>query len=150
MTFPWRAAEGDVLFHQGDKGDRLLVVTAGTLEASARTPGGGERVFATIGAGKVVGELALLAGGRRTATVRAVEDSAGFALTRPTFELLRLQLRPVARKVVRKIGEISLQRLSDRTHRSRATSMSSTRGRRTAPRCSTSARRPKTSVQRRA
>ena len=66
VTFPWRAAEGDVLFHQGDKGDRLLVVTAGTLEASARTPGGGERVFATIGAGKVVGELALLAGGRRT------------------------------------------------------------------------------------
>jgi CRP-like cAMP-binding protein len=114
VTFTWRAAEGDVLFHQGDAGDRLLVVTAGELEASGRLPDGGERLFAKVGPGEIVGELALLAGGRRTATVRAVTDSAGFALTRQTFELLRLQLRPVARKVVRKIGEVSLQRLEAR------------------------------------
>jgi CRP-like cAMP-binding protein len=114
VTFPWRAAEGDVLFHQGDAGDRLLVVTAGELEVVARLATGGERLFATVGPGDIVGELALLAGGRRTATVRAATDSAGFALTRQTFELLRLQLRPVARKVVKKIGEVSLDRLGAR------------------------------------
>jgi CRP/FNR family transcriptional regulator, cyclic AMP receptor protein len=114
VTFPWRATEGGVLFHQGDAGDRLLVVTAGELQASARLPTGDERLFATVGPGDIVGELALLAGGRRTANVRAVTDSAGFALTRQTFELLRLQLRPVAQKVVRKIGEVSLERLGAR------------------------------------
>lgn len=112
LTTTWSAAPGDVLFRQGDPGDRLLVVTSGELEAVARLPTGGERSFGTIVAGQVVGELALLARGRRTATVRAVTDSRGFSIARETFDLLRLQLRPVARTVVTRIGEIALKRLA--------------------------------------
>jgi CRP-like cAMP-binding protein len=114
LTTSWSAAPGDVLFRQGDAGDRLLVVTSGELEAVARLPAGGERSFGTIAAGQIVGELALLARGRRTATVRAVSDSRGFSIARETFDLLRLQLRPVARTVVTRIGEIALERLAGR------------------------------------
>jgi CRP-like cAMP-binding protein len=111
LTSPWSAARGDVLFRQGDPGDRLLLLTSGALEVCARFATGGERSFATIAPGEIVGELALLAGGRRAASVRAVSDSAGVALARETFELLRLQPKPAARTVVQRIGEVALRRL---------------------------------------
>jgi CRP/FNR family transcriptional regulator, cyclic AMP receptor protein len=114
LASPWTAAAGDVLFRQGHDGDRLLVLTSGRLEAIATLPNGGERALALIEPGEVAGELALLADGRRTASVRAVEDSAGIALARETFDLLRTQRRPVAQIVVQRIGESALGRLRAR------------------------------------
>jgi CRP-like cAMP-binding protein len=92
----------------------LLVLGSGRLEVTARLPDGSERSIGSIAPGEIVGELSLLGGGRRTATVRASADSTGVALARETFELLRLQLRPVARTVVRRIGEVALRRLLTR------------------------------------
>ena len=111
LTSLWQAPAGEVLFRRGERGDRLLVVTSGRLEAVAPLPRGGERSFGTIGPGEVVGELALLAGGPRAATVRAVEASTGIAVGRDTFELLRLQQRPAATMVVRRVGDTALRRL---------------------------------------
>jgi len=114
LTMPWTAAAGETLFRQGDRGDRLLVLNSGRLDVSVRLPDGCERSIGSIAPGEIVGELALLGGGRRAATVRASSDSSGVALARETFELLRLQLRPVARTVVRRIGEVALRRLLTR------------------------------------
>jgi CRP-like cAMP-binding protein len=111
LATPWTAAAGDVLFRQGDHGDRLLVLSSGRLDVTARPPSGTVTAIGSIAPGEIVGELALLTGGRRAAMVRATEDSAGVALSREAFELLRLQLRPVARTVVGRIGEVALRRL---------------------------------------
>jgi CRP-like cAMP-binding protein len=111
LTTPWTAAAGELVFRQGDHGDRLVAVTSGRLEATVRQPSGGENLLGTVAPGEIAGELALLADGRRTASVRAVEESAGVALTREVFELLRLQLRPVALAIVRRIGEAAQRRL---------------------------------------
>ena len=114
LTTPWTAVAGDILFRQGDRGDQLLVLSSGRLDVTVRLPDGRERSIGSIAPGEIVGELALLGGDRRIATVRASADSSGVALARETFELLRLQLRPVARTVVRRIGEVALRRLVTR------------------------------------
>ncbi len=53
---------GDVVFRQGDQGDRLFVVKSGVLEVVATPSDGSEPVVvAYLGTGEVIGELALLA-----------------------------------------------------------------------------------------
>lgn len=111
LTSPWSAVPGELLYRQGDPGDRLYVVTAGLLEATVTLPTGDVRPLAEIGAGSLIGELALMARGPRLATVRAIERSEGVSLSIEAFELLRSQTRPAAHAAVRAIGQTALGRL---------------------------------------
>ena len=67
-----RLKTGDVLFSQGDEGTDLFLVLDGV--ASVEVDG---NVVAEIGPGAVMGERAVIEGGRRTATVRAVTPLRG-------------------------------------------------------------------------
>src|SRR4030042_1221269 len=59
---------GNVVFRQGDQGDRLFVVKSGVLEVVAAPTDGSEPVVvAYLGTGEVIGELALLTGSPRRA-----------------------------------------------------------------------------------
>ena len=60
---------GDVLFLQGDVGDRYFVIESGEVHVI-----GDGRVVATLGPGEGFGEIALLRRIRRTATVQAVGE----------------------------------------------------------------------------
>lgn len=62
---------GEVVFHQGDLGDRLYMILSGEAEA-VRVEDGGEVVLARLGSGEYFGEAALLGRTARGATVRAV------------------------------------------------------------------------------
>jgi CRP-like cAMP-binding protein len=66
-----RRAVSGVLFGEGDAGETMFVVAAGTLTAGRA--GGPER---SIGAGAVVGELAVLTHAPRAATLRAANGEA--------------------------------------------------------------------------
>jgi CRP-like cAMP-binding protein len=77
---------GDPLFHQGDPGDRLYIVKDGVVEVLATRPDGPEPMpVAYLGKGEVIGELALLTGSPRSATVRAPEQAELFVLERSVF-----------------------------------------------------------------
>ena len=65
---------GEWLFRAGDEADRLYVVGAGRLRVVAGADGGG-RTIDEVGAGGVIGELALLTGSTRSASVLAVRDT---------------------------------------------------------------------------
>ena len=71
-------AKGKELLAQGDPGDMMLILTEGTARVSMLTAGGREIVLAYAEPGAVLGEIALLDGGERTASVTAT--SAGSAL----------------------------------------------------------------------
>ncbi|HEX9890394.1 MAG TPA: ATP-binding protein [Nitriliruptorales bacterium] len=73
---PQRFDAGSAIVREGEPGDRLLVLTAGT----ARVIVGG-RPRRDLGPGAVLGEIALLDGGARSATVYAVDDVDALALT---------------------------------------------------------------------
>ena len=59
--------QGEVLIGEGERGSEVFVVVDGTLEVSR----GGEGNLAEVGAGQVVGEIALLSNQPRSATVTA-------------------------------------------------------------------------------
>jgi CRP/FNR family cyclic AMP-dependent transcriptional regulator len=91
---------GGVVFEQGDEGDRLYIVKSGVLEVVASPSDGAEPVpVAYLGAGEVLGELALLTGSRRTATVRSPERAELFILGKPVFLDLMRTLPAFARNL---------------------------------------------------
>ncbi len=77
---------GQVVFRQGEQGDQLFIVKSGVLEVLANQKDGGEPVpVAYLGTGEVMGELALLTGSPRSATVRAPEHAELFVLDKGVF-----------------------------------------------------------------
>lgn len=62
--------EGEVLFHQGDPGDAAYVILAGSADILAGSDNGMIKV-AEVTKNAIVGEIAILCDGTRTATVRA-------------------------------------------------------------------------------
>jgi hypothetical protein len=71
---------GTEIIRQGDVGDRFYVVEAGTFEIVRDGA-----VIATAGEGEHFGEIALLHDVPRTATVRALDDGAVWALDQEEF-----------------------------------------------------------------
>lgn len=68
---PVHLEAGAVLVRQGERGDDVFLIRHGEVEA-ARTDGASERVLSRSGPGALIGEIAVLTGSARTATVRAV------------------------------------------------------------------------------
>lgn len=66
-----RYPEGQVLFSEGDPGDMLMVLEEGRVKVSRFTPGGQEVVLAVQEAPASFGELALIDGAPRSATITA-------------------------------------------------------------------------------
>jgi CRP-like cAMP-binding protein/predicted acylesterase/phospholipase RssA len=64
---------GETLFRQGDPGDALYVVFSGHLRAFIVADDGGEVPLTEVGPGGSVGEIQVLTGGVRSATVAALE-----------------------------------------------------------------------------
>ena len=69
-----KVRRGDVLFHEGDEGDRLYVVTDGKVKLGRTSADGRENLLAILGPGQMFGELSLFDPGPRSATVTAVTD----------------------------------------------------------------------------
>ncbi|MCX6023534.1 MAG: cyclic nucleotide-binding domain-containing protein, partial [Chloroflexi bacterium] len=67
-----RYADGDEILRQGEDGNTLHFIIAGSVGVERTQPGGVTARLAELGAGELFGEMALLGDGHRTATVRAV------------------------------------------------------------------------------
>lgn len=75
---------GDVVVRQGDAADRLYLVVRGRLRV-LRHDEHGTHTLRELGSGAALGELALLTGEARSATVEAVRDSMLLELDGETF-----------------------------------------------------------------
>ena len=82
---PTRLPGGEVLFHAGAAGDAMFVVLSGRLRVSVPHSNGAEAIR-EIARGESVGELALLTGEARSATIRAIRDTYLARLSRQGFE----------------------------------------------------------------
>jgi CRP-like cAMP-binding protein len=78
----------EVIFHQGDPGDALHVVTTGSVKVLLPSAEGDEAIIATLRPGDFFGELSLLDSAPRSATVVALEPSETMALPRTAFREL--------------------------------------------------------------
>jgi NTE family protein len=81
---------GTTLFDSGDPPDALYIVVSGHLGAYALTPEGYRRAVGSVSAGETVGEMALISGKPRSATVIALRDSELGRLSADAFARLML------------------------------------------------------------
>src|SRR5438552_13524307 len=85
---------GEVVFRQGDEGDRLYIVKSGALEVLASPTDAAEPIpVAYLGPGEVLGELALLTGSPRSASARVPERAELFTVDKAVFLDLMKTLR---------------------------------------------------------
>jgi CRP-like cAMP-binding protein len=91
---------GQVVFGQGDEGDRLYIVKSGALEVLASPADAADPIpVAYLGPGEVLGELALLTGSPRSASARVPERAELFTVDKPVFLDLMKTLPAFARNL---------------------------------------------------
>jgi len=83
---PVRLAADEVLFLAGDPGDGCYRIEDGLLKVTMVSRSGAERILAFLGPGAIVGELSMIDGRTRSASVVAVRDAALNFLSRAAFE----------------------------------------------------------------
>jgi NTE family protein len=105
---------GQTLFQENEVADALYIVTAGCLAVTVRSSGGRNALVARIPAGEIVGEMALLDGGLRSATVEAVRDTELLRLDKSSCNRL-LERHPSSMLTL--ISQLSM-RLRKTTHHS--------------------------------
>ena len=83
-----RFRRGEVIFHVGDPGDALFIITAGEVKISLPSEAGDEAILTRLHQGDVFGELALLDGAPRSATATALGPVEAVILPRERFREL--------------------------------------------------------------
>jgi NTE family protein len=81
-----RVHGGEAIVEQGDPGDCAYFIVRGRARVTTRDADGVEKVVGDLGPGQPVGELALIIGVTRTATVRAARDTELVRLTAHVFD----------------------------------------------------------------
>ena len=94
--------DGTVICREGEVGEEFYVVTKGQVRVTC-DDFGVEKELATLGAGQFFGEMAVLSGHKRQATVTAqgIVDVVGFA--RASIDAV-LAHYPAAREVLNRVG----------------------------------------------
>ena len=85
LLVPRHFGAGQVIFHLGDPGGLLYIITEGKVKISNSTPDGHEALLAILGTGDFFGELALLDDAPRSATAEAIEPTETLTLHREEF-----------------------------------------------------------------
>jgi len=80
-----RLAPQQMLFIAGDPGDGCYQVEEGLLKVVAPSPSGGDRILAILGPGELVGELSMIDGLPRSASVSALRESKLSFVSRSVF-----------------------------------------------------------------
>jgi NTE family protein len=104
-----RVRAGEWLFRQGDSADALFIVRSGRLEVIHEGASGTQEILRELGRGSVVGELALLSQGNRSASVRCRRDAELLRLDRGHFTAM-LETQPGFGAAVSRVLGGQLQR----------------------------------------
>lgn len=71
---------GEVLFEEGEQGDRLYIITEGKIKLGHSSDDGRESLLAILGPGEIIGELTLFDPGPRSTTATAVSSASLLSL----------------------------------------------------------------------
>lgn len=107
LTPQW-VEDGAYLFHAGQHADRLYLVASGELEVLSADAGAADRLN-LLGAGALVGELAVLRGGVRSASVRARGRTLLYQLSAADFTRLVHRWPALAVAVARRVASFFVQ-----------------------------------------
>ena len=105
---------GQYLWYQDDVGDRLIVIGKGSVKVMVTSERGDEIVLTSAGISAVLGELAVLDGSRRSASVIALEDTTVLGLDRAIAVQLMAAEPAVLDAVLRSLAGL-VRRLTEQT-----------------------------------
>lgn len=103
-----RFKAGEVIFSEGDPGDKLYLIESGSVEVH-RAGSEGEKI-ATLAAGDSFGEMALISGEPRNASVKALSDVSALTISKDDFARL-LETSP---RLKQEVSRLFLQRIEQR------------------------------------
>ena len=110
---PARYLAGQTIIREGEPSDALYILTRGTVSVFRRDPAGAEVEINTLGPGDFFGEIGLLTGGERGATVRATSPVELLILDREGFKTLVEGSQATSEHV----NQLMTSRLADATAR---------------------------------
>lgn len=90
---------GQRMFREGDAGDLAYIIESGEVEISCRRDGK-TIVIGIVRKGDMIGEMALLDPGPRSATARCLVETVAIAVKREQFESRLTSADPVLRRVI--------------------------------------------------
>jgi CRP/FNR family transcriptional regulator, cyclic AMP receptor protein len=122
---PVSLAADETLFLAGDAGEGCYRVDEGLLKASMLSPTGGERILAIFGVGAVIGELSMIDGAPRSASVTAIRPTKLQFVSRVSFDAFGIDNPDVYKHLVALLAG----RLRDTNGALIATSFLSVKGR---------------------
>ncbi len=100
-----RLTAGEVVFRQGETDNRLFVVLDGRVMISTKQEPDKVNVLNVLGAGRIFGEIALLAGGARVADAASLVESHLLVIERDDFILFLRQHGDVALRLIAALCE---------------------------------------------
>ena len=104
-------ARGQTLFHEGDQGNDLYILTDGAVAVSIRLPDGGTHEIARFAAGDFFGEMSIFDDAPRSASCTALKKSTLYSLSRNAFTDVIAQHPHIALKLMYRMLNITTQRL---------------------------------------
>lgn len=115
---------GEVILRQGEVGDELFLIEQGRARVIVGREGGSTAELASLGPGQFFGEMSLMTGERRAATIQAVTDCRLLVVRKDAFQ----QALAPHPEVTERISEVLLARqeqlgehLAHRSQRARST-----------------------------
>lgn len=103
---------GDFVFHEGDTERSMFLLRRGTADISIPVPGEDRRHrVSTVSHGTVIGEISLLDGLPRSASVQATSPLSAYELTHDAFTRLFVEHPMVALKIQAGVGRILAEKL---------------------------------------
>ena len=102
FVVPIETHANEIIFHRGDPADALYLITGGQVNIVADTASQ-DHVIASLGPGKSFGEMALLTGEMRSATVISVVPSTLLKIGKEHFEALMV-VSPTLKKSVEQLN----------------------------------------------
>ena len=104
---------GQFLWYQGDPGDYLVVIVRGLVKVTVASPRGDEMLLVTLGPSEVVGELSVIDGGARSASVVALTPTTGIVIGRAPLIALMHRSPELLDVLLRSMGAL-VRRLTER------------------------------------
>ena len=105
-TFETKLFEpGEIIIAQGTEGGHLAYIMEGKVEVLKEIPNAEPEVVATLGTGDILGEMSLLTGQPRNASVRAAEKTWIIQVDERTFQMALINEElPIMKDMVTQIA----------------------------------------------
>jgi potassium-dependent mechanosensitive channel len=95
-----RLRSQEFLFRENDPGDAFYIILSGSLEVFVEAI---DKHLTNLGAGKFLGELSLMLGIPRTASVRALEETILFAINKEGFQKVLTERPDLSEQIIQEI-----------------------------------------------